>query len=81
MNGIISELSLCAREYEARTGKKPTQFHLGKSELLALGRWAYARGYIDDERKVAFMDSGEPHKVMGLKINAVDEDRHMRASE
>ena len=80
MNDIIGELSMCANEYETSTGRKPTRFYLGKTEIQALGRFAYDRGFIDDTSNVEMKTSGERHKVLGLKIYAVDDDEpHMRA--
>lgn len=75
---IITEIARCAAEYEVRTGIKPTRVYLGRGEMLALMKWAYAIGY-KTEPTTTTGESPAKLGIMGLMVYEVNDDEpHMQ---
>jgi hypothetical protein len=75
---VIDDIRRCAAEYEMNTGSKPTRVYLGRSEMLALGKWAYDAGYKTEPTTAAMEGAARP-EIMGMPVYEVNDDEpHMR---
>lgn len=75
---IHNMIANAAMEFEASTGKKPTNVYLGRNEMDAMLKWAAAHEYISSPE--AQIEGDHRPEVHGLFVYKVNDDNHLAFS-